>query len=163
MDYFVKEVINPTSNFTWQKGAFLSIEWYQGYWVLLEWVVNFEDTRNSCCFGALCSVHRRIKRRNASTIIWFTIYRCHHASYKIWRWVIHLGFERHGNSLPKFEVRNHKVSKKSKTIFKHRHTPLLQNILVDQVIYTGLYQSFKKERWRFHTDGFNETLLTGWD
>jgi hypothetical protein len=37
-DFLVNSIDTPTSNYTWRNVCFLSIEWFQGWWVLLgEW------------------------------------------------------------------------------------------------------------------------------
>jgi hypothetical protein len=94
-----------TSNFTLRKGCFLSTEWNQGYWVLVDDLPNLGPLE-SVAVSWLRLVFRGAYIRHKFTffggIFWCCRYTFCLALCGIWRWVIHLGFEKQGNLFKNF-------------------------------------------------------------
>jgi hypothetical protein len=100
IDSLVKEITNLTSHFTWEKHYFWSTESCQECWFFGE--TDIEATDISRCSGILCSVHSTYNTDMLE--VWYPSvcrYTFRLAQYWIWIWVIHLGFENHGNSAQK--------------------------------------------------------------
>jgi hypothetical protein len=105
-----------------KKGVLLTYRMVSMMLGFLGWNAIFRGAGFSHCFVALCSNNWRIKHRSALFFVFLDRYIMSFVLCKIWRWVIHLGFERQGNLFSKVRVGNRKVSKKGR-IFKHRHGP----------------------------------------
>jgi hypothetical protein len=97
----------------------------------------------SRCLGAWCSVHRRLQHNYTSYLASFGRYTFYLASCVIWKWVIHLGFGKRGNSSQAFTTENRIVFKSVKYFQSPpAYTPRLFKLCVCAV-KAGSCQSFQ--------------------
>jgi hypothetical protein len=75
------------------------------------WIADVGFARTGRWFRAWCSVQGRVGHRYTSSLVSFESHALYLDPCGIWRWVIHLGFERQGHISQKFTTGNRKVSK----------------------------------------------------
>jgi hypothetical protein len=110
----VNAINSPTSNYTWRKLCFLPIEWYQEWYVFLNELPTLDALGSIAVWKTSYSLHIRIQHNHTSILTWFDRNKWHLVSWRIWRWVIHLDFERYGISLRRVGGWNRIVYKKGK-------------------------------------------------
>jgi hypothetical protein len=92
--FLVNGVDNPLSNLTWTWKYFLSIDWFQESLILLDGLLLLAPLQSVAFGGASRSVHSRIQHKSAYFWVSVDIYALHRVACKIWRWFVHLGFEK---------------------------------------------------------------------
>jgi hypothetical protein len=86
--------INLLSNLAWREMCFLYIHWCQEWWVFFHGLPPLGGIPISRCFDALYRRSRHIQNRTSLSLVSFDRYGWHFAPCDIWRWVVHLRFEK---------------------------------------------------------------------
>jgi hypothetical protein len=106
MYFIANKIANLTSNSTWTKKSSASTEGCHFCWSWMDKLPALGVIESVAVLWTLYSIHTHIQKRLTIILVSFDSYASYLVACRVWRWVVHLGFEKQGNSSQKMTIGN---------------------------------------------------------